>query len=531
MEDHHQLGVKSPIALTPPSRQMSVSPPWEGGLPTMTLDHGLSKVGLSKMLPERPEPVYPPMFNRDLLPMKTLNPAHRDVALLRNPFYPFPPLPPGGAGVFPLPLHMQPFAAGPLLPKYLPFSPFLFHAKYPLGKKTFRCSQCRYMTDRKNNLKRHVSTMHQDCGKTLECCDIIFKSKAALRDHVLLFHRTGYKCRYCGRNFCRKALLKRHLAVHNGQKDFICSICDYATSHKSNLERHKKVHGQGLSGDEEENDYIPEPEELNIDVENDMDIEVEDDTSQTDSFESVNITHDPILESTPLHTTKRSACHKGQFCLSDRLRQTHEDEEIDSTERSKDIVKGIVPNTNLHTKESFLCNDQLQRSSHLQDLSSKVKIGGHKRLFANPYKCSECTLSFPAQHQLAMHALMCIGEDHAPVSMVGSSPRGPEPDQPSPSYSSTPPAGSPPFTFSLKDAITEVHGAMPAVTCLQPGTIPSQSLKSGVHPERGSPDHNKDTWPSTDKPQFSPSRSDSPPSDECNSRSLPLKKRCINTTN
>ena len=109
-------------------------------------------------------------------------------------------------------------------------------------KKLFRCHQCRYVTDRKNNLKRHVLTMHEKCTKTLECCDRVFANKAALREHVVSQHKEGYNCRICGRSFCRKALLKRHVSVHSGQKDYVCHICGYATSHKSNLDRHKKRH-------------------------------------------------------------------------------------------------------------------------------------------------------------------------------------------------------------------------------------------------------------------------------------------------
>ncbi|CAE1256562.1 unnamed protein product [Acanthosepion pharaonis] len=112
------------------------------------------------------------------------------------------------------------------------------------GRKIFLCPQCHYVTDRKNNLKRHIITMHQDCPKILECCGVMFRSKAMLREHVSLFHSSGYRCRVCGRNFCRKALLRRHLSVHSGQKDFICPLCSYATSHKSNLERHQKVHNK-----------------------------------------------------------------------------------------------------------------------------------------------------------------------------------------------------------------------------------------------------------------------------------------------
>ena len=84
--------------------------------------------------------------------------------------------------------------------------------------------------------------MHQLSAKLLECCGVLFRTKAALREHALIFHYHGYTCFYCGRRFCRKALLKRHLSVHNGQKEFICNVCDYATSHKSNLERHRRVH-------------------------------------------------------------------------------------------------------------------------------------------------------------------------------------------------------------------------------------------------------------------------------------------------
>ena len=136
-------------------------------------------------------------------------------------------------------------------------NPFVESAfpSYNLGRKLFPCPNCRYTTDRRNNLKRHMLTMHQQCSKMLECCGILFRTKASLREHAMIFHYHGYTCYYCGRRFCRKALLKRHLSVHNGQKDYVCSMCDYATSHKSNLERHKKVHqrpedGQPMDGEE-----------------------------------------------------------------------------------------------------------------------------------------------------------------------------------------------------------------------------------------------------------------------------------------
>ena len=156
-------------------------------------------------------------------------------------------------GYIPLPPTVSPYWRPPTnLPFYFGenFPPtqnqFTYgHLNAP-SKKLYACPECRYITDRKNNLKRHVGTMHKDCDRVLECCGIFFKTKASLRDHVLIFHSNGYMCGHCGRNFCRKALLKRHMTVHSGQKDFVCPQCGYSTSHKSNLERHKKVHEREL---------------------------------------------------------------------------------------------------------------------------------------------------------------------------------------------------------------------------------------------------------------------------------------------
>lgn len=113
-------------------------------------------------------------------------------------------------------------------------------------KRLFSCALCPYRTDRRNNLKRHTSTMHEQSSAVLECCGSRFANKAALRHHTVAFHRHGYVCNICGRVFCRRALLRRHHAVHSGFKEFTCQLCDYATSHKSNLERHMKIHDSSL---------------------------------------------------------------------------------------------------------------------------------------------------------------------------------------------------------------------------------------------------------------------------------------------
>ena len=109
-------------------------------------------------------------------------------------------------------------------------------------RRRLSCSQCSYTTNRLNNLKRHIQTMHEVLSEPIDCCDQLFTSKAHFRAHVNTEHRCGYHCDTCRRTFCRKALLRRHQSIHSGQKAFICRICSYSTSHKGNLDRHARVH-------------------------------------------------------------------------------------------------------------------------------------------------------------------------------------------------------------------------------------------------------------------------------------------------
>ncbi|KAK3886951.1 hypothetical protein Pcinc_008922 [Petrolisthes cinctipes] len=118
-----------------------------------------------------------------------------------------------------------------------------------LGRsRVVRCSLCHYRTDRKNNLKRHTLTMHRVTTAAGNCCGLAFFSKGELRAHTQLCHRDGYHCGVCGHPFTRKALLRRHLSVHTGVREFSCPLCVYQSSNKSNVERHLRVHQRQWEG-------------------------------------------------------------------------------------------------------------------------------------------------------------------------------------------------------------------------------------------------------------------------------------------
>ena len=117
--------------------------------------------------------------------------------------------------------------------------------------KPFRCGypKCNYETNRRNNLKRHMMTMHERLSSPHYCCGVTFFRKADMRAHTKEVHSDGYPCTWpgCGKGFVRKALLDRHLKIHTGEKPFVCPVCQYGTSHKSNLDRHVRIHFKGPS--------------------------------------------------------------------------------------------------------------------------------------------------------------------------------------------------------------------------------------------------------------------------------------------
>lgn len=147
-----------------------------------------------------------------------------------------------------------PIADSPILTESPPLVP---EASNGSDNRVYVCHHegCHYRSNRKNNLKRHILTMHEKvrmrdkvnkfawrrkrfwnnkvcqqreetklhfsiCFQVLPpqvCCDIEFTRKATYREHVRKHHRDGYRCPQegCDRMFIRRALLERHMSgVH-----------------------------------------------------------------------------------------------------------------------------------------------------------------------------------------------------------------------------------------------------------------------------------------------------------------------------
>lgn len=270
-------------------------------------------------------------------------------------------------------------------------------------KKTYHCTHCKYVTDRKNNLKRHVVTMHETCTKVLECCDAMFQNKASLRDHVLSCHKNGYECRICGRNFCRKALLKRHITVHSGQKDYICNVCGYATSHKSNLDRHKRRHGPKFLGGDDHHSL----ESLSPTPTMDMGKVLPMDYPCSPLPGSLHYPYQTeITEVKPYYPNHKHKLKYGRYIFTKRLLCTYDKNSPKIEEKSQ--LEDDVNSNNLHKshdienvqKEPKQC---VQRNNNHNILLPPKKSHSTRRLFPTLYRCKECGVVLDNQLELTEH--------------------------------------------------------------------------------------------------------------------------------
>ena len=123
-------------------------------------------------------------------------------------------------------------------------------------KKPFKCDNCDYSFSEKGSLKKHLESVHEK-KKPFKCdtCDTIFTRQTSLKRHILKNHITEKKlenihaktdinmirkthvCEICDKVFRRKDHYQKHKAVHEGKKPFQCERCSkrFPTKFKLNL--------------------------------------------------------------------------------------------------------------------------------------------------------------------------------------------------------------------------------------------------------------------------------------------------------
>ena len=215
-------------------------------------------------------------------------------------------------------------------------------------------------------------------------------------------------------------MLKRHKSVHDGIKEFICSKCTYATSHKSNLDRHcLKIHKMEVIGSKDNikkqrkikqqngksqsnsslelslsNSYSQS--EISSEIENHLSYSHETITSSQESlinkFNNAKIYDVAIRDSKDLFA---ESC----LIMNDHLLIHHEE---------------VITDNHIGTDdEDGDDDDDSDDSDDGKADDDNDKSNNRIRLCPQPYKCPTCQKSFKSQIDFSKHSIQVHNQTDA----------------------------------------------------------------------------------------------------------------------
>uniref|UniRef100_A0A8D9B9M8 Zinc finger protein 91 n=1 Tax=Cacopsylla melanoneura TaxID=428564 RepID=A0A8D9B9M8_9HEMI len=150
---------------------------------------------------------------------------------------------------------------------------------YVEGVVKYKCPECGFMVKRFQGLREHIVSVHAEVKEHV-CivCGSAFGLARRLKTHyirrhtvniltqanhdtedkldvtkifnvnkedcqIMLGEKVKFKCPECPRSYGNFSELKKHLAVHTGEKQFVCSVCQRGFYMKNRLNEHyKRVH-------------------------------------------------------------------------------------------------------------------------------------------------------------------------------------------------------------------------------------------------------------------------------------------------
>ena len=114
-----------------------------------------------------------------------------------------------------------------------------------ISSENYTCEFCVSNFFDKQAKDRHVENCHQPKESHIcTTCNMSFKSKIGLKTHLKVKHSypENHKCKICFEKFTNEANMKRHVkSMHD--KEYICLICYEAFSNERKLEKHKAIYG------------------------------------------------------------------------------------------------------------------------------------------------------------------------------------------------------------------------------------------------------------------------------------------------
>lgn len=130
------------------------------------------------------------------------------------------------------------------------------HAKLHSEVAQYKCTACNKSFEDLNMLQLHAAE-HKDKMACIRC-EAVFTTKESLDIHTEAIHggdlqedmvqarvledEKSYACRFCGKTYGAKAIVKKHELIHTGER-LKCDECGIEFTQKSSLMRHtKRIH-------------------------------------------------------------------------------------------------------------------------------------------------------------------------------------------------------------------------------------------------------------------------------------------------
>ncbi|KAF5303334.1 hypothetical protein FQA39_LY10073 [Lamprigera yunnana] len=128
----------------------------------------------------------------------------------------------------------------------------------PYARQRHICKICKYSTDRRGKLERHLKT-HLRTKYKCEKCNFSANNKKSFKNHIkshvpeeynfsLVTHgktdctKKRFVCRICGYSSNQRGNLNMHARIHTDERLFKCNYCAYSSHQKNNLKIHTMLH-------------------------------------------------------------------------------------------------------------------------------------------------------------------------------------------------------------------------------------------------------------------------------------------------
>ena len=124
-----------------------------------------------------------------------------------------------------------------------------------LQKQQNSCNECDRLFTRPERLRQHHAYKHNgnnNSGSNGGNPNTISPTGVQVNEDQQIISQTAltqqHECGQCGKAFCSKVQLGRHVKIHSGEKAFLCSQCEQSFHRKDHLKTHEKTH-QSINND------------------------------------------------------------------------------------------------------------------------------------------------------------------------------------------------------------------------------------------------------------------------------------------